>query len=232
MSLPDGAAVEAVCLGPDGILAHGRAGQTVVDHSTSPVKLTRGVAAAFEAKAIDFADAPVARTRQAARAGTLSIMVGAADAVFRRIAPVLRFMGTEVTHCGGVGAGQVVKLMNNMVLFQTVVALSEALTIGRRAGVDGGVMLDCLSKGSADSFCLRNHGKKALLPAEFPTDAFPTRYALKDIAYALQLAADGGVYAAGAELAQDLLTGAEEAGYGDNYFPALLHMVDPGLGQS
>ena len=65
-------------------------------------------------------------------------------------------------------AGQVVKLMNNMVLFQNVHALAEALAIGRRAGVDGAVLFDCLTKGSGDSFALRDHGMKAMLPRRLP----------------------------------------------------------------
>ncbi len=158
LSLPHGDAVEAVTLGPGGVLAQAGPGAVVVDLSTSPVPLTRRIGAAMAQAGLAYADAPVARTRAAAEAGTLSIMVGADAEFFATLRPFLATMGEEVTHCGALGAGQVVKIMNNMVLFQTVAALAEALAIGRRAGVDGEVLLSTLAKGSADSFALRNHG--------------------------------------------------------------------------
>ena len=149
-----------------------RAGQTVVDMSTAPVALARELGHAFAARGADFADAPVARTAQAAKDGTLSIMVGGDTAVFERLRPYLACMGTEITHCGPVGAGQAVKLMNNMVVAQTVVALAEALAVARASGaVDPKILFETLTKGSADSFVLRNHGMKSLLPDTHPTHA-------------------------------------------------------------
>ncbi len=224
LSLPGGPELEAVCAE---LLPAVTRGQTVVDTSTSPVSLTRELAARFAGAGVDYADAPVARTRQAAEEGTLSIMVGAEEAVFRRIRPWLACCGSEVTHCGGPGAGQVVKLMNNMVVTQTVVALAEALAVGRRAGVDGRVLFETLAKGSADSFVLRNHGMKALLPGVFPERAFPTDYMRKDLAYAMQLAEEVGLELRGAETAKRLLAQTSAAGYAGRYFPALLNVVDP-----
>ena len=136
LSLPDGDAVSAVCFGKEGLLSQLDAGSTLVDLGTSPVALTREIALLAMEQSVAFADAPVARTRAAAEAGTLSIMVGAAESIYARLEPLLRHMGEDVTHCGDVGAGQTVKLMNNMVLFQTVSALAEALHIARRSGVD------------------------------------------------------------------------------------------------
>lgn len=226
LSLPGGDELQAVCTNDGGLLENLRGGQTVVDCSTSPVELTRDLAGRFGAQQVDFADAPVARTRAAAQAGTLSIMVGATPAVFERIRPLLLCCASEVSHCGGVGAGQVVKLMNNMVLVQTVLALAEALSIGRRAGVDGETLYTALSKGSADSFALRNHGMKALLPGEFPEHAFPTAYMLKDLGYALELAADQGVHASGANNVRQVLEETIRRGFDTQYFPALLNVID------
>ncbi len=168
LSLPGGKEVEQVCLGDGGILSKVKMGWTVVDLSTAPVALARRLYAEFEGKASAFADAPVARTRQAAIDGTLSIMVGATTDTFARIEPLLRHMASEVTHCGEAGAGQTVKILNNMIIFQTGVALAEALTIARAHGVDGKILFETLTKGSADSFALRNHGMKAMLPGVFP----------------------------------------------------------------
>ncbi|MEX1233524.1 MAG: NAD(P)-dependent oxidoreductase [Roseovarius sp.] len=224
LSLPGGKQVDAVVRGE--ILPAARAGLLVVDTSTSPVSLTRDLSEELAAKGVRFADAPVARTRQAAEDGTLSIMVGGSPEDFTTLRPLLAHAATDITHCGPVGCGQVVKILNNMVLFETVVALSEALTLGRAAGVDGDLLFDTLSKGSADSFALRNHGMKAMLPDNFPEGAFPTDYALKDVSYALDLAALTGFRAHGAELAQARMEKARDAGFDRAYFPALIRVTD------
>ncbi len=225
LSLPSGAEVEAVCAGDAGLVATARAGQTIVDLGTSPVALARSLAEQFDAKGAAFADAPVARTREAAVAGTLSVMVGAAEETFRRIRPLLDTMASDVTHCGGPGAGQLVKLLNNMVLAQTVVALAEALATARGAGVDAKLVFETLAKGSADSFALRNHGMKALLPGEFPERAFSTEYMLKDVRYALDTARAVGIELRGARNALAVLEDTVAAGYGEAYWPALYQVV-------
>ncbi|HEY4171522.1 MAG TPA: NAD(P)-dependent oxidoreductase, partial [Rhodopila sp.] len=182
LSLPDGKAVAAVV---GQLEPHLRAGQCVVDTSTSSVELTRQIGARLTAKGILYADAPVARTREAASRGELSIMVGATDDTFARIRPILETMGTDVTHCGPIGCGQVVKILNNMLVFQHCGALAEAIAIGRRNGVPADVLLPTMAMGSGDSFVLRNHGTKSMLPGTFPERAFSTRYAMKDLSYAL-----------------------------------------------
>ena len=95
LSLPGRDEVRAVCLGPGGLLDHARRGQSVVDLSTTPAGFAREIAAACAAIGVAFADAPVARTRAAAESGTLSIMVGADQATFDRIAPLLAFKNVE-----------------------------------------------------------------------------------------------------------------------------------------
>jgi len=222
LSLPDGKAVESVIAQLE---PHLRAGQCIIDTSTSPVELTRRIGDRLAERGIDFADAPVARTREAAARGELSIMVGAAEATFARIRPILETMGSDVTLCGPVGCGQVVKILNNMLLFQQCGALAEAIAIGRRNGVPPDVLLPTLAMGSADSFALRNHGLKAMLPGLFPERAFSTRYAMKDLSYALDMAA--GLDVAGAMLTMQRLRQAEAEGYGDLYHPVVLKVIDP-----
>jgi 3-hydroxyisobutyrate dehydrogenase-like beta-hydroxyacid dehydrogenase len=226
LSLPSAAEVEAVCLGAAGIAAAGGRTRIIVDMSTSAVEATRRIATALAAAGIEFVDAPVARTRAAAQAGTLLIMVGGAEAQFRAVEPLLTCMGSDVVHCGPLGSGQVVKILNNMVLFMTGQALAEALVIGARAGVDGAQLFEALARGSADSFALRNHGMKAMVPGSFPEKAFPTDYALKDIRLALELAEACGVEARGARLAADLLQATSAAGFGNNYWPVLVKLIE------
>ncbi|SHJ28035.1 hypothetical protein SAMN02745194_02163 [Roseomonas rosea] len=226
LSLPSGKHLQAVCEGEGGLLASVREGQTIVDLGTSPVDLSRALAGRFAAKGVDYADAPVARTRQAAEQGTLAITVGASEAVFACIEPLLRCFASEVTHCGAVGAGQVVKILNNMVVVGTVTALCEAAAIARSAGVEAGPLFETFMKGSADSFALRNHGLKSVAPRLFPQRTFPTEYMLKDISYALDMAAAGGVRAREAELTASLLQEAVEQGYGADYWPVIMKLIE------
>jgi 3-hydroxyisobutyrate dehydrogenase-like beta-hydroxyacid dehydrogenase len=228
LSLPGGKEVEQVCLGDGGLVSRVKMGWTVIDLSTAPVALARRLYAEFEGRASAFADAPVARTRQAAIDGTLSIMVGATPSCFERIEPLLRHMASEVTHCGEAGAGQAVKILNNMIIFQTGVALAEALTIARAHGVDGKVLFETLTKGSADSFALRNHGMKAMLPGVFPERAFSTDYALKDLSYAIAMAEEKGVPALGADVAREVMERARELGYDKEYWPVLIKAIEDG----
>jgi 3-hydroxyisobutyrate dehydrogenase len=227
LCLPSARQVRAVVEG-DGILKNIRSGQVVVDLGTSSVKLTRDFAKRLQAGGASWADAPIARTRQAAQDGTLSVMVGASAELFAAIEPLIRCFATDVTNCGGTGAGQVTKILNNMVLFETVNALSEAVAVAKRNGVDPALLLDTLSKGSADSFALRNHGIKAIVPGQFPERAFSTQYALKDLSYALELADDAGIRIRGAELIGQVLQEAIDAGSGEAYFPVIAKHIDGG----
>ena len=222
--LPSAKHLRAVFDG-DGILNNIRPGQIVVDLGTSSVNQTRDFASQLQAKGASWADAPIARTRQAARDGTLSVMVGASAELFAAIEPLIRCFATDVTRCGDVGAGQVTKILNNMVLFETVNALAEAVALAKRNGVDPALLLDTLSKGSADSFALRNHGIKAIVPGNFPERAFSTEYALKDLSYALELAEDAGIKVRGAELIGTILQEAIDAGDGGAYFPVIARHI-------
>ena len=158
-------------------------------------------------------------------------MVGADATIFARLEPYLRCFASDVLHCGAVGAGQVVKLMNNMVLFEIGGAIAEALAIGRQSGVEPALLLEALSAGSADSFALRNHGQKAMLPQNYPERAFSTRYALKDLEYALALAAQADIDAPGARLARERFLHAIAAGDGERYWPVIAeHVARTGSG--
>lgn len=225
VSLPSGKQLSALANGEDGLLANIGSGQIMVDLGTSPVALTRELAAAFAERGAGYLDAPVARTRQAAESGTLAVMVGGAADVLEIARPLMDCFASDITHCGGIGSGQVTKILNNMVLFQTVTALSEAYSIARSAGVEPQVLFEALSKGSADSFALRNHGMKAILPRTFPLRAFSVDYARKDLEYALELASEGDIDADGARNVLALFDKAIEAGVGDAYFPVVSRIL-------
>jgi len=223
--LPDGDKVRSLVFGDGDLLNNSRSGQIVVDLGTTPVPLTHELHDSFSQRGVRFVDSPVTRTRQAAQDGTLSTLVGGDSETFALIEPLLRCFSAEVTHCGPIGSGQVVKQMNNMVLFQTVAAIAEALKTARAAGVDDAVLYEAMTKGSGDSFALRNHGKKAMLANEFPERAFSTQYALKDLRYAIELANAGGLTLTGAANVEQLMIKAIENGDGDKYFPVLIDSI-------
>ena len=224
LSLPGGKQVDAVCTQ---IAAHARPGTIVVDLSTTSVAEARTVAAKLAEAGFAFADAPVARTRQAAIDGTLSIMVGAGPALFARIQPLLALMGSDVTHCGDIGCGQVVKLINNCLLFEHVAALAEMMVVADRAGVTPTKLIEAVSLGSGDSFAMRNHGRKAMAPRDFPEKAFPSPYVIKDLGYAIELAEQMGVEPKLPRLAAQYYQAAIDRGFGEKYFPAIIEVIDP-----
>lgn len=226
LSLPGDVQVRAVCGAEGPIAGHAKPGTTVVDLSTTSVTAARETGAHLASRGISFADAPVARTREAAQRGELSIMVGASDAIFARVEPLLRHIGSDVTHCGDIGAGQVVKLINNALLFENVVALAEMMVIGERAGVAPKTLLEAVSKGSGDSFALRNHGMKAMVPRAFPEKAFPPEYVLKDIDYVLRLAASTGLTPHVTEVARRYYEAARDGGLSGRYFPGVIEVIE------
>ena len=155
-------------------------------------------------------------------------MVGAPDDVFARIEPWLRYMGTDITHGGAVGSGQTLKLINNTLLFENVIAIAEMMVLAEKAGVKPEIMIDAVSKGSGDSFALRNHAVKSMLPRSFPEKSFPPEYVMKDLSYVLELASEQKVPVRAAELAMKYYQATAESGYSGRYFPAVIEVVSKG----
>ena len=220
-----------VCFGPDGLIgdspeARSPQARVIIDCSTTSVALTRDFAERCGRLGVAWIDAPIARGREAAHSGTLSIMVGADPVLFGAVEPLLRCIGSDVTRCGGTGCGQVVKILNNKVMIQTVHALAEALVVAEAAGVDGTLLFEVLSGSSADSQALRYQGFNALLPRRFPRSAFPATYARKDIGLAIELAETAGLEAALAETTAELLDRAIATGHSQDYYPVILKVLE------
>ncbi|MGZ0189883.1 MAG: NAD(P)-dependent oxidoreductase [Alphaproteobacteria bacterium] len=227
LSLPGEPQVREVVLGENGLLANAKPGQIIVDCSTCPVRLAQEIDEAARAKGVRFIDAPVARGVTAAENGTLNFMAGGDQGDFDAVLPFLKCMGGDITLCGAAGAGQAVKLMNNMIVVQTVRAIAEALKVAQESGaVDGKVLFETLTTGSADSFVLRNHGIKSMLPDTHPAQTFPVKYIMKDLSYALELAESCGVVMTGAETTMDLLKRADDMEFGDRYYTILIKALE------
>lgn len=219
--LPGGNFVEDLYLGKNKNISYVKTNQFIIDMSTSQPDLMINLEDKIKIKGSYFADAPIARTRQAAIDGTLAIMVGSSKNVYNKILPILRFMGNDIMHCGKVGTGQLTKILNNMILFETVVALSEAANIADNYGMDIKSLYENITKCSGDSFALRNHGLKSIAKNNFPSPAFSSEYALKDLSYALELGKKLNVKMPGALSAEKLLKTSIQNGDKDLYFPVM-----------
>ncbi len=154
--------VEEVALGPGGIIEGAAPGSVYIDCSTISPETARKVAAALEAKGVAMLDAPVSGGDVGAQAGTLAIMAGGDAATFERCLPVLQAMGKTIVHVGPNGAGQVVKLCNQVAGGLNLLAAAEAVGLARRAGVDPEKMLEVVSAGAAGSWMLSNLAPRAV----------------------------------------------------------------------
>lgn len=226
LSLPGGDELEQVLCGKEGVFDHAQSDSTIVDLSTSPVALTRALADQAETRGLHYVDSPVARTRTAAETGSLAMSVGGDIGVVERVLPLLECMATDITHVGAAGNGQLVKILNNMVLFQTVNALAEAQALAGAAGMDAETLFTALQQGSANSFALGQHAMLALLPGKFPEQAFSVNYAKKDLRYALDLADATDTGLAGARHIDALFEQAIDRGKGEQYWPVIGTLLD------
>lgn len=154
--------VEAVLLGPDGVIEGAQSGALVVDMSTINPLATRTIAARLNEHGIQMLDAPVSGGSEGATRGTLSIMIGGDAAQVERAMPVLQAMGKAITHVGAQGDGQMVKLVNQILVVGNALAMSEALLFAQAGGLDLQKTLDAISQGAAGSWMLSNRGPQIL----------------------------------------------------------------------
>lgn len=182
--VPDTPDVQAVLLGPEGVFLGLSPGKTVVDMSTISPGPTRELAERVEALGCNFVDAPVSGGEIGAQAGTLTIMVGAKVATFEKVRPLLELMGRNITHVGDVGAGQVTKAANQMIVALNIAAVAEALVFASRSGVDAAKVRQALLGGFASSRILEVHGERMVKRAFQP--GFRIELHQKDINLALQ----------------------------------------------
>lgn len=154
--------VEAVLLGENGVIHGVQAGSLVVDCSTISPQATQVMAEKLAAKGVAMLDAPVSGGSEGAAKGTLSIMVGGADANFERAMPVFKAMGKTITHVGGTGAGQTVKLVNQVLVVGNCLAMCEALLLAQAGGVDLKKTYDAISQGAAGSWMFTNRAPQII----------------------------------------------------------------------
>ncbi|MCM0757602.1 NAD(P)-dependent oxidoreductase [Sporomusa sphaeroides DSM 2875] len=167
LSLPNSAIVESTVLGPGGILEGAEQGLLIVDLSSITPQSIQKIAGIAKAKGVSIIDAPVSGGTAGAQMATLSIMVGGEQADFERALPVLQSIGSKIDHVGAIGAGDTVKLVNNLLLGVNMVAVAEALCLGVKAGIKPEVLYQIISNSSGNSYALTAKYKKFIAAGNF-----------------------------------------------------------------
>jgi 3-hydroxyisobutyrate dehydrogenase len=190
--------VEAVVLGEDGIIAGAKAGSLVIDCSTISPIATRKIAAKLAEHEVALLDAPISGGSEGAAKGTLSIMVGGGAKDFERAMPIFEAMGKSITHVGKTGAGQTVKLVNQVLVVGNALAMCEALLLAQAGGVDLKTALRAVEAGAAGSWMLSNRGPQIIERDWRP--GFTVDLQLKDLRLVLDAADELGVPLLGTDL--------------------------------
>jgi 2-hydroxy-3-oxopropionate reductase len=222
--LPGPTQVEEVLLGPGGIIEGAHAGLVVIDMSTIAPAVASMLAARLAEYGITLLDAPVSGGDAGAIAGTLSIMVGGDEETFKRCAPIFQALGKTIVHVGGSGAGQVVKACNQIVVALVIEAVSEALVLGSKAGVDPAKILQVLGGGLAANRVMELRGA-SMLAHDF-TPGGRVRFHHKDLGFALETARRYGVSLPVTALVDQMFASLEVRGRGDLDHSALLTYLE------
>ena len=222
LSLPDSRIVEQVTIGDGGLAYALMPGSLVIDLSTSLPGVSRRIAAALAEKGVQFVDAPVSGGEAGARAATLAIMVGAEVAVFERSRPFLLAMGKTVVRVGGTGAGNVAKLVNNMIVGSTFAVIAEGFALAEKNAVDLRLLYDAIREGWAGSKVLDTS-----VPAMASHDYTPggtINMIEKDLGYARSFATESHVPIPMTAAAHEVFVAGQAAGKGALSQPAIIEL--------
>jgi 3-hydroxyisobutyrate dehydrogenase len=211
--------VEGVILGDGGIIQGAAPGTIVVDMSTISPSATRRIAESLGKKNLKMIDAPVSGGSEGARLGTLAIMVGGEADDVKKAMPVLEAMGKTITHVGPIGAGQITKAINQIIIAGTYLSVAEGMTLGIKAGLDMQKVIAAIRGGAAGSWVLDNRAAN-VVNNEYPL-GFRVRLHRKDLGIALEAAKELGVTMLGGALVEQIENGLVAQGYGDEDVSAI-----------
>ena len=217
--------VEALVRGPDGLAAHLRPGAVVVDCSSSDPSSTVALAAELKARGIDFADAPLSRTPKEAWEGTLDTMVGAEDAVFARLQPILATWAAKIVHIGGVGDGHRMKLLNNFISLGYGALYAEALALADRVGISAD-RFDSVIRGGRMDCGFYQTFMRYTLDGDRDAHKFSLANAFKDLRYLESMANAAALVNPVGNAVKNSYAGAVAAGGAEDYVPMLPGYVD------
>ena len=221
---PDGAQVESVLCGENGVAEGGEDGLLCVDMSTIAPTDTRRIAARLKALGIDLIDAPVTGSSPRAEAGTLTIMVGGEAAQFERVKPLLEAMGELIVHVGELGQGEMLKLINNSLGAANAAAVAEALLLAKATGVDLDALVAVTQSGSGASAQMQM--KSGPMRSHDYSTLFKTEHLLKDVRLCLEEAQAAGIPFPAAAHARDLLAATMGRGHGADDYSALIESAE------
>lgn len=223
LMLADTTVVEQVLFGPEGLAPALRPGSLLIDMGTTAVMPTREFAARLAARGVDYIDAPVSGGEIGAIDASLTIMAGGSDAAIERARPLFAVLGSRFTHIGAVGAGQVAKAANQVIVGLNIGAVAEALSLVMAAGVDPAKVREALMGGFAGSRILEVHGQRMIDGAFAPGARITTQH--KDMRQACELAALLGQPMPATELGMGLFGRLIDAGDGDLDHSALIRAL-------
>ena len=192
LSLPDSRVVEKVVFGDEGILAHVRDGQIVVDLSTAAPESTRRIHALLAEKNAAYLDAGISGGAAAADVGKLTLMVGGESVVLEAVRPVLENFATNIFYVGDSGAGHVAKLLNNFLNAVSLAATAEVMVAGKKAGLDLAVLLDVLNKSSGVNFATLNRFPK-IITGDYLKGGLTNTLMMKDVVLYTELVSQLGM---------------------------------------
>jgi len=192
LSLPDSSVVESVVLGDDGVLAHAREGQIVVDLSTAAPESTRRIHALLAERGAEYVDAGISGGAAAAEKGTLTLMVGGDAAALDAVRDVLAPFASKVFHCGASGAGHTAKVLNNFLNAVSLSATAEVMVAGKKAGLDLHVLLDVINNGSGVNFASLNRFPR-IIEGDYLEGGLTNTLMLKDVVLYASLVSELGV---------------------------------------
>jgi 2-hydroxy-3-oxopropionate reductase len=222
--LPDSPDVELVYNGAQGIFAGAKARALVIDMSTISPVVARNLAAEAEKRQLEMLDAPVSGGEAGAISATLSIMTGGKASAFQRALPIFQALGKNIVHVGEAGAGQVAKAANQIVVGVTIAAVSEALVLAQKAGVDPAKVRQVLLGGFAQSRILDAHGQK-MLERNFKP-GFRIRLHEKDLKIAMTTGGEYGVPLMVTSIVSQMMTSMRATDRGDLDHSALVTFVE------
>ncbi|MGD1900057.1 MAG: NAD(P)-dependent oxidoreductase [Phormidesmis sp.] len=215
--------VKAVVLSEDGIINGARPGALLIDMSTISPGVTRSLAEQLAEKDIAMIDAPVSGGSEGAQKGTLSIMIGGAEADVERARPVLGAMGSTITHVGPIGAGQTTKAINQIIVAGTYWSVAEGMALGLKAGLDMEKVVQAVGNGAAGSWGLTNRSSN-MIKNEYPL-GFRVNLHQKDLAIALETARELGLPLPMAAYVEQIENGLIAKGYGDEDISAIARSI-------
>jgi 3-hydroxyisobutyrate dehydrogenase-like beta-hydroxyacid dehydrogenase len=209
----DSRASEEVCCGTNGILEGAHPGLILIDMSSIAPEMSRSIAERAKAKAVPMLDAPVTGNPKVASEGKLGIMVGGPKEAFNACLVIFEKMGVKIIHVGENGMGTTLKMINNLIMGVAIEAVSEALVLAVKAGIDPQKVIEITSVGGARTGAMETRGPR-MIQRDF-SPHFSVNNMYKDLSTALKLAEDFGVSLPATSISREMLRAAKSQGKGD-----------------